>query len=133
MSCDLTQHHRRELYINGQIWQAIRLHHGFQTTAANLIDFVDIHLKTNERPEDFYQHLMAFTEDSLLKANVLTHHGEAVTQDEELSPSLENVIVMTWLHLIHKLPRLVKQRYGPELRPRTLASIKSDSLLNGNG
>ena len=50
------------------IWQAIRLHYGFQTAGTQLIDFVDIHLETDERPEDLYQRLMAFTEDSLLKA-----------------------------------------------------------------
>ena len=36
-------------------------------------------------------------------------------------------MVLTWLRLIHpSLPRLVKQRYGTELRPRTLASIKPE-------
>ena len=54
-----------------------------------------------------------------------------------MTPSLENFIVLTWLRLIHEdLPCLVKQRYGTELRSRTLASIKPeisqalDSLLN---
>lgn len=119
------------------IWQAIRLHFGFQSTGAQLIDFVDIHLETDERPEDLYQRLMAFTEDSLLKAAGLTHHGIALNEDEDLSPSLENFIVLTWLRLIHTdLPRLIKQRYGTELRTRTLASIKPeisqalDSLLS---
>ena len=47
--------------------------------------------------------------------------------DEELSPSLENLIVLTWLRLIDKnLPNLVKQRYGTELRSRTLASLKPE-------
>ena len=42
-------------------------------------------------------------------------------------PSLENFVVLTWLKLIHPdLPRLVKQRYGTELRSRTLASIKAE-------
>ena len=57
--------------------------------------------------------------------------------DEELSPSLENFIVLTWLRLIHSdLPGLVKQRYGTKLRSQTLASIKPeisqalDSLLD---
>ena len=32
--------------------------------------------------------------------------------------------MLTWLRLIHRyLPALVKQRYGTELRSRTLASI----------
>ena len=57
--------------------------------------------------------------------------------DEELSPSLENLIILTWLRLVHKdLPGLMKQRYGPELRSKTLASLKPeisqalDSLLD---
>ena len=109
------------------IWQVIRLHFGFQTTGAHFIDFNDIHLETDERPEDLYQRLMAFTEDCLLKANVLTHHGEKIEEDEELSPSLENFVVLTWLRLINpELPKLVKQRYGTDLRTRTLASIKPE-------
>ena len=59
-----------------------------------------------------------------------------VTEDE-MSPTLENFVVLTWLRLIHHdLPKLVKQRYGTELRSRTLASIKPeisqalDSLLD---
>lgn len=49
---------------------------------------------------------------------------------------LENFIVLTWLRLLYpELPKLVKQRYGTEIRARTLASIKPgisqalDSLL----
>ena len=109
------------------IWQTIRQHFGFQVTGAQFIDFSDIHLAADERPEDLYQRLAAFVEDSLLRANVLTHHGEQVPEDEELTPTLENFIVLTWLRLIHpSLPRLVKQRYGTELRSRTLASIKPE-------
>ena len=109
------------------IWNTIRQHFGFQITGAHFIDFADIHLESNERPEDLYQRLMAFVEDILLKANSLSHHGDLITEDEELSPSLENVVVLTWLKLVHPdLPRLVKQRYGTELRSRTLASIKPE-------
>ena len=41
--------------------------------------------------------------------NGLTHHGEQSTKDEELSPTLENFIVLTWLRPINpQLPKLVK-------------------------
>ena len=76
-------------------------------------------------------------EDSLLKPNILTHHSEAVLEDEELSPSLENFVVLTWLRLVDpELPKLIKQHYGTELRTHTLASLKPeisqalDSLLD---
>ena len=78
----------------------------------------------------------AFVEDSLLSGHGILHHGDMVTEDE-MSPTLENCVVLTWLRLIHPdLPKLVKQRYGTELRFRTLASIKPeisqalDSLLD---
>ena len=56
---------------------------------------------------------MAFFEDSLLKpGSNITHHGEDITEDEELSPTLENFVVLTWLRLVNPaLPKLVKQRY----------------------
>ena len=109
------------------IWQTICQHFGFQATGAQFINFSDIHLAVDERPEDLYQRLMAFVEDLLLHANGLTHHGEHVTEDQELTPTLENFVVLTWLRLIHpSLPCLVKQRYSTELRSRTLASIKPE-------
>lgn len=119
------------------IWQAIRLHFGFQTSGAHFLDFDNIKLEPEERPEDLYQRLMSFVEDSLLQENGnILHHGELMDADEELTPTLENIIVLTWLRLLHPgLPNLVKQRYGPELRSRTLASLKPeisqalDSLL----
>ena len=55
----------------------------------------------------------------------------------ELSPTLENSVIVTWSRLLHpSLPCFVKQRYGTELRSKTLASVKPeisqalDSLLD---
>ena len=75
-----------------------------------------------------FQRLQSFVEDNLLCSDgSIRHYGELPAEDEEISPSLENFIVLTWLRLIHKdLPGLVKQRYGTELRSQTLASIKPD-------
>ena len=57
----------------------------------------------------------------------LTHHGDQVTADEDLSPAPENTVVVLWLQLIHPgLPLLVKQKYGSELRNKTLASLKPE-------
>ena len=109
------------------IWNTIRLHFGFQITGAHFLDFAVMQLEPNERPEDLFQRLMAFTEDNLLRSNGISHHGEALLEDEEMTPTLENFVVLTWLRLIHpELPELVKQRYGTELRSRTLASIKPE-------
>ena len=110
------------------IWQTIRLHYGFQSTGTHFLDFADIHLQADERPEDLYQRLVAFVEDNMLQSgSVILHHGDVIDVDEEMSPSLENMVVLTWLRLINPaLPKLIKQRYGTELRSRTLASIKPE-------
>ena len=86
------------------IWQAIRAHHGFQSTGAHFLDFAIF--------RDLFQRLMSFIEDNFRVTNgSITHHGDAITADEELSPTLENLAVLTWLRPIHpELPGLVKQR-----------------------
>ena len=102
------------------VWNTIREHFGFQVTGAHFSDFANLHLEAEKRLEDLFQRLMAFVEDTLLRANRLSHHGEVATEDE-------NFIVLTWLLRIYPdLPRLVKQTYGTELRSRTLASIKPE-------
>ena len=121
----------------GEIWQSIRLHYGFQTSGAHFIDLASVAQGPDERPEDLYQRLLAFVNDNLLRPEFdISHHGIVPHEEEELSPTLENFITLRWLELLHPgLPALVKQRYGPELRSRTLASLKPeisqalDSLL----
>ena len=110
------------------IWEMIREHFGFQSTGAHFLDLASIKLEVGERHEDLYQKLLCFFDDNLLTADCgLTHCGDKITADEELSPSLHNTIIVLWLQLIHPgLPALVKQRYGPELRNKTVASIKSE-------
>ena len=52
---------------------------------------------------------------------------EQLNEDEDLSATIEDVIVLTWLRLLEpELPRLVKQRHGTELRFHKLASIKPE-------
>ena len=110
------------------IWQKIRQHYGFQSTGAHFLDLADIKMLVDERPEDLYQRLMAFFEDNLLTASSgIKHHGEPVQADEDLTPTLENTVVFVWLQLVHPgLPNLVKQKYGSELRNKSLASLKPE-------
>ena len=113
------------------IWQAIREHFGFQSSGAHFIDFNNIKLEPDERPEDLFQRLNSFVEDNLLTKNSnLTHMGDKPSTDEEITPMVENLVVLTWLRLINpNLPTLVKQRYGTELRSKTLASLKPEISL----
>lgn len=113
------------------VWQTIRLHYGFQSTGGHFLDLSEIHLEPEERPEDLYQRINAFVDDSLLTTNgVILHHGEKVDEDEYMTPTLENFMVLYWLKLVNTdLPKLVKQRYATELRSRTLASLKPEISL----
>lgn len=119
------------------VWSKIREHYGFQSNGSRFLDLYTIELKVGERYEDLYQRLLSFFDDNLLTAGSITHHGDNINVDEEMSPTVENVVVFLWLQKIHEgLPALVKQRYGAELRNQTLASIKPeisqalDSLLD---
>jgi len=59
-------------------------------------------MKPGQRPEELFQSLMAFTEDNLLTASSgITDHSDIPDTDEELSPSLENFVVLNWLRLLH--------------------------------
>ena len=64
----------------------------------------------------FYQQLMAFVDDNLMTVGgTISHHDKFPAVDEDLSPSLENMVLLHWLKLIHQdLLRPVKQRYGSE-------------------
>ena len=113
------------------VWQKIRLHYGIQRTGGHFLDLDNISHKPGDRVEPLYQTLMGFIEDNLLaKGGGITHHDQAIKTDEELTPTMENMIVLMWLRLIHPgLPRLVKQKYGTTLRTKTLASIKDEISL----
>ena len=73
-----------------------------------------------------FQRLTAFCEDNLITTDSnIQHHGVSV--DEDVSPFMENIIVVLCLQHIHPdLPALVKQRYGTELRNKSLASLKPE-------
>ena len=110
------------------VWQKIREHYGFLSTGSHFLELSNFKLEVDEKPEDLYQRLYAFYEDNLVtKSCGLTHNGEKVTVDEDLTPTIENTITWYWLQLVHPgLPNLVKTKYGPELRNKTLSSIKTE-------
>lgn len=62
------------------------------------LNFNDIHLRSDERPENLYQRLFAFIDDNLIKRQGgITRQYVNLDEDEEMSPTVENFIVLTWL------------------------------------
>ena len=110
------------------VWLTIRRHYG-----SHFLEFASISLEPDKRPDDLFQRLTVFIDDSRQTTDThIRHHGDLPTENEEVTPTLENLIVLTWLRLLHSaLPKLVKQYYGTELRSRTLASIKPEFGLPG--
>ena len=107
------------------IWNTILLHCGFQVTGTGAHDVTSIHLEPNVRPLDLFQRLMAFVKGNLLRSNGISHQGETLTEDEEMTPILENFVVFIWLRLIYpELPKLV----NTNLCSQTFASIKPDAF-----
>ena len=88
--------------------------------------FVRNKTTTGRAPRRSFQKTHHIFEDNLLTGEGTdTHHGDNINIDEDLTPSLENPIIFLWLHLIDPgLPQLVKQKYGTELRNKSLASLK---------
>ena len=104
--------------------EKIRKHYGFQSSGARFLDETTIIRQPDERPKDPFQ-FMAFFEDNLMTANRrITHHGGAFDANEDLTPTLESTIVVLWLQLIH--PELLNQKYGSELRSKSLAPLKPE-------
>ena len=111
------------------VWRIIRQHYGFQTNGSPLLDFDSIRLEPEDRPEYLFQRLSAFIDDSLLCTDTnICHHGSVPTE-VEVTPKLENLIVFTWLRLLHPaFPKLVKQRYRTELRLRNVGIDQTRDL-----
>ena len=72
----------------------------------------------------FYVRLKQLYDDNLFRANGLSHVDGPIDEDEELSPTLNNTIILHWLNILHpKLRDLVSQRFTTELRNSTYARL----------
>ena len=76
----------------------MRLHFGFQITSGHFLNCNCFKLENGKIPEDLrpYQKFISFTEDNLPSSEGSTRHQGAVpTEDEELTLTVENIIVLT--------------------------------------
>jgi hypothetical protein len=110
------------------VWNKIREHYQFQSSGAYFLDLSSYKLENGERYEDLFQRLSSFFDDNLMSVESgIHHHGDAIVADEDVTPTIENFIVYYWLLLINPaLPLFVKQRFGSELRNKSLASLKPE-------
>ena len=119
------------------IWQRIRQHFGFRQSEVNFLSIYKIKRVEGERYETLYRRLVAHVEDNLLTTDSgIVHDGAAITQNEEMSPSCERILVYLWLALVDdRLPAYVSRIYAHDLQARSLKDVQPqicqalDSLL----
>ena len=107
-----------------EVWQKLRLFFNMETTGALLNEVWNVSREPDESPQALYSRLKQLYDDNLLKANGLHHVDGPIVEDEELSPTLHNTIILHWLNILHpRLRDVVTQRFTTELRNSTYAKI----------
>ena len=119
------------------IWERIRRHYGLRQSEVNFLSIYKIKRVEGERYETLYQRLVSHIEDNLLTTESgIVHDGAAITQNEEISPSCERLLVYLWLALVDdRLPAYVSRVYAHDLQSKSLKDVQPqicqamDSLL----
>ena len=108
------------------VWNFIRKYFGFQQSEAHFMKFSTIVWEEGERPERLYQRILAHLQDNLLTTGCkLKHDGVTVSQDEDISPTVERLAVLRWMELIHpNLPALVQRTFAYDLQRMTLKDLQ---------
>ena len=71
-----------------------------------------IKLAKDERYETYFQRILAHLYDNLLSAgSTLKFDGESVTENEEMSHTVERLAVFLWLHFIDERLRNTSQEF----------------------
>ena len=106
------------------VWQKLRLFYNMETTGSLLNDTWGVVREPDETPQALYSRLKQLYDDNLLKKDGLKHVDGRLEEDEDLSPTLHNTIVLQWMNILHpKLRDTVTQRFTTELRDSTYARL----------
>lgn len=110
-----------------EVWDKIRLYHNLEKSGALLNECFNIQRKAGESPQALFARLKQTFDDNLLMANSLKHTEGKLTEDEEMSPTLLNSIVLIWLQILHpKLRDTITQRFSTQLRTTTYGALFSE-------
>lgn len=107
-----------------EVWSKIRLYHNLEKSGALMNDCFNIQRKEDESPQALFARLKQCFDDNLLSAGGLRHVDGPLDEDEEMSPSLMNTVILLWLQLLHpKLRNAVTQRFSTQLRDSTFSAL----------
>ena len=116
------------------IWQRIRRHYGFSQSEVHFLKLSTIKLEKDERHETFFQRIMAHLYDNLLSAgSIIKFDGEEVSENEEMSPTVERLGVFLWLHFIdERLPEYISRIYAKDLQSHSIKDLQPQISMNIN-
>ena len=107
-----------------EVFQTIRQFYNKQQSGGLLNDVWNIHREADETPQALYARIKQQYDDNLLTTDGLTHVGGKADEDEEMSPTLLNTVILHWLQTLHPgLRDLVTNRFVTQLRDQTYAAI----------
>ena len=111
-----------------EIWNRLRAFYGFRRTGTKITELMDIKLEPGESREALWERLYSFMESNLLSTSgSVKHLDKDVTQNEILTPTLLNTMVVMWLNIIHSnLPATVCQYFSTHLRESTIFTIRNE-------
>ena len=107
-----------------EVWNTIRMFYDLQHTGSLLNEVWNVRRESDETPQALYARMKQLYDNNLLTAGGLNHIDGELEEDEEMSPTLSNTIVLHWLQVLHPdLRDLVTQRFITQLRDNTYAAL----------
>ena len=100
------------------IFEYLKKHYGLETRGANFMNISEHSFKKGTPYQTFYKQYRASFIDNLRKQGDMIQYknNQVLDQDEKLSPSFENAIVLWSLEKIDsRLPLKVKKNYGHQI------------------
>ena len=116
-----------------KIWEYLELHYNIATKGANFLKITDISYKSGMLPATFYKEYRAGFLDNLRKKDCyegIKRPGVKLQEDEKLSPSFEDAIVLWTLKEIDpRLPAKVRKDYEHRLGNDTYLSDLQSTIF----
>jgi len=104
-----------------------------QKRGSHFLSIHDIRYNPSDTPENFYMELHGAFEDSLRKRGetILFRNEEILDNDEEMSPTLENTVVLLWLERIDpRLPSKVNAVFAHQMVGKTSLRDLQPAICN---
>ena len=122
--CYYTEHDDITMQSTSLAWifDYLSKHYGLETKGANFLKIASITYKKGDQHQTFYKQYRASFIDNLRKQGDLVKFKseQALSEDEQLSPSFENAIVLWSLKEIDgRLPDKVRKNYGHQMTGHT--------------